>query len=224
MRIIKVKDLDCRIVLTIKRRNKNVYMRIKNQILYITSPVNLKDEYIKNMILKNYDIIYKKLTMPPLSFSTIHFLGEEYKINIVKSEHDNIYYSEDFFYIHTKNNSQEYIKRLVHLFYADELKKIVKKYIEDIKKEFNINFDIDFKYKNVETYYGECFFKKRIIILATKLAKYNLECILNVIYHEMAHFYFQNHGKEFYNLLEKIRPNYKELQRTLKRTKYNDGF
>ncbi|MBE6137540.1 MAG: M48 family metallopeptidase [Erysipelotrichaceae bacterium] len=224
MRSIRVNDFDFLFDVKIKRANKNIYMRIKNQVLYFTSPVMLKDDFIKKMILKNYDEIYKKLTMPPLSYNTIHFLGAEYNIKLVKSNTNTIVYDQENFYIHTTSEDSKHIESLMHLFYAKELKKIVESNIDEIKEKFNIKFNITFQYKNVHSYYGECFHKKRHIILATRLCKYKLEYILNIIYHEMAHFYHQNHSKAFYELLEAVHPGYRASQRALKRTRYNDGY
>ncbi|MCM1197024.1 MAG: M48 family metallopeptidase, partial [Roseburia sp.] len=78
--------------------------------------------------------------------------------------------------------------------------------------------------KNVKGYYGECFSKKNLIILSTKLAKYDLKYILSVIYHECAHFKYQNHQKEFYDYLEERYPNYQKVQRELRKIRYNEKY
>ena len=38
-----------------------------------------------------------------------------------------------------------------------------------------------------------------------------------VIVHELCHFRYANHSKEFYALLEKYIPNYREIQKELKK-------
>lgn len=224
MRRIQIDNNEFTVDVKIKRGNKNIYMRIKDNILYFTSPVALSDDFIKNMIIKNYSHVIKRLNKPPLSYNTLHFLGNEYKLNIVNSNTNTVLYDSENIYIHTKRNEEKYIKRIVSLFYAKELAKIVEKNIENIKNRFNISYNITFEYKNVKSYFGECFSKRRHIILATKLAKYKIDYILNVIYHEMAHFYYQNHQTKFYELLEKLYPGYKRIQRELKKIKYNDAF
>lgn len=224
MRRIQIDNEVFTIDVKIKRGNKNIYMRIKDNVLCFTSPVALSDDFIKNMILKNYSHVIKRLNKPPLSYDVIHFLGKEYKLNIVNSNTNTVLYDENNIYIHTKRNENKYIQKIISLFYANELSKIVENNIENIKDKFNISYNITFEYKNVKSYFGECFSKRRHIILATKLAKYKKEYILNVIYHEMAHFYYQNHQAKFYELLERLYPGYRRIQKELKRIKYNDAF
>lgn len=222
--LIKIKDIECEVEVIIKRRNKNIYLRVRDGKILITTPSKLSTDYIEKMILKNYDYILKLLNKPNICSDGIHFLGKKYQIEIISSTHNNVLLGDENITIFTRKNEEAYIKRILHLFYGNELKKIVTKYIDEIKKAFNISFDIEFQYKNVKTYFGECYHKRRLVILATKLAKYDLVYILSVIYHELAHFYYQNHSYKFYDLLEKVFPKYKQVQRNLKKIKYYDLY
>lgn len=222
--IIKVKDIECDVEQIIKRRNKNIYLRVRNKKIYITTPSLLTVSYIQNMITKNYNYIYSLLNKEENITNNIHFLGKKYNYEIIESTHNNIFIDNDIITIFTRKNEATYIKRILHLFYGNELKKIVDNYIFDAKKAFNIDFDIEFNFKNVKSYFGECYHKRKLIILATKLAKYDLIYILSVLYHELAHFYYQNHSKNFYDLLEKVFPKYKQVQKNLKKIKYNDIY
>ena len=101
---------------------------------------------------------------------------------------------------------------------------IVKKSIDRIKSDMKIGFPISFGYKDIESYYGKCYFYKRHITLQTSLAKYNIKYILSVIYHECAHFYYHDHQEGFYSLLEGVFPGYKRTQHELRMTKYREFF
>ncbi len=224
MRRLQVKDIDCLVDVIIKRSNKNIYLRVRDNILWITSPKNLSDDFIKNMILKNYDSIYKSLHTPSFEPSGLHFFGKEYSLEIISSMTDHIEVEENKMMIYTKKKENSHIQKLVSLFYAKELSKFVEKNILQIKFDFHIDYEITFAFKNVKTYFGECFVKRRHIILATKLAKYEPRYILSVIYHEMAHFFYQNHSMQFYSLLEQVFPGYVQTQKSLRKIKYNDMF
>lgn len=194
-------------------------------MIVITSFKKLTIDYIEKFILSNYDAIYKSLnTKPPLASNTLHFLGKEYSLAIFDAKYDLVYAQDNSIYVYTKNNNFQYIKSLIHTFYATEMEKIVKNELPNINIKFNISFPVIFDYKNVSTYFGECFPKRRKIILATKLAKYDPIYIKSVIYHEYAHFFYNNHQNEFYNLLEKVFPNYKLIQKSLRKIKYNDIY
>ncbi len=221
---IRVKDIDFPYEVIIKRRNRNIYLRIKDGKIVITTPKKLSLDFIYGFILKNYESIYKSWIKPPLIMNTLHFFGKPYSLEILESSRNYILKEEDKIFIFTKKKENSYIQKLVTLFYAKELLKFVEKNILQIKFKFHIDYDITFDCKNVKTYFGECFPKRRHIILSTKLAKYEPIYILSVLYHEMGHFYYQNHSMQFYALLEQVFPNYKQIQKNLRKIRYNDAF
>lgn len=218
--IIKVNNLQFSYKQIIKPKNKRVYLRVKNNELVFTSPVLLNDKYLETMILQNFNYITKYMHAQEKTEDKIHFLGKEYMLKIISGA-NNVYIQDDFFIVQTDNLNL--VKKLVKSFYNSALEKIVKKYEEEILNIFGLK-KVIFHYKDVKSYYGCCYNKKRLIVLATKLAKYDLIYILSVIYHECAHFKYQNHQKEFYDYLERFFPNYKSYQKNLRRIKYNDKY
>jgi predicted metal-dependent hydrolase len=78
---------------------------------------------------------------------------------------------------------------------------------------------VKFKIKDVKSYYGKCFINKKEIIYSIKLAKLDPIFLEYVIYHEYSHFIEANHSKKFYQVLEKLMPNYYEVQKKLKKVK-----
>ncbi|MBQ3253952.1 MAG: DUF45 domain-containing protein [Acholeplasmatales bacterium] len=224
---LKIKDLDLEINLIIKRNNKKIYIRAyKPNIIKITTPLNLSKSKVEEYLKNNYDFIKKVLNKEtlPLNSNEIHFLGRPYKLVTIQDKKNKVDINQDTIYIYAKSLDEITIKSLIHKFYKSELKKIVESNINTIKKEFNITFDIVFEYKNAKTYFGECFSRRKKVILATRLAKYEYVYIISVIYHELAHFYHQNHGAEYYKLLESVFPNYKEVQKSLRRIKFRDIY
>ena len=207
----------------IKRQNKRAYYRIKeNNVLQITTPYKITEKHIIKVIEENYDKIKKAINAKSIEKKNVlHLFGREYYFEFVESRHYNSYILDDTIYIYSKS---ENIEKAVERFYIEKLKEYVDKNIDEIKRQFNINFDIEFKYKNVKTYFGECFYKRKVVILATKLCKYNEIYIKSVIYHELAHFTYQNHGQNFYRLLEGLFPNYKRVQSNLRKIKFNDIY
>ena len=221
---LKVREYEFPVHILLKRGNKNIYLRVKNEVVYITTPTPLTESFVRKMIEQNYDMIVKAFQRPPLDQTILHFLGKAYKLSIFPSVKDEVVIREEEICIFVKKKETAYIQKILHLFYAKELEKIVEKNILKIKYDFHIYFDILFQYKNVKTYFGLCYFKKRIIVLSTRLAKYDPRYILSVIYHEMGHFFYHNHSMQFYNLLEQVFPNYRKTQSELRKIKYNDFF
>lgn len=224
IKIVHINDVDFKVNVTIRRSNKNVYLRIRDGVLCFTSPKNLSNDFICQMISKNYNSICNSLQQSSLNMNQLHFLGKSYELSIILSTVNSVRIEENQLQIFTKKKENSYVQKIVSLFYANELSKIVENNISFIKSKFHIDYDITFAYKNVKTYFGECFSKRKHVILATRLAKYDLNYILSVIYHEVAHFFYQNHGMQFYALLEQLYPNYYRTQKELRKIKYNDAF
>lgn len=220
--VVSVHGIKFEVDLTVKRTNKKIYIRVRNGIIYMTSPTKLSLFTIEDIILKNYNSIVKVMQEQSKVEDEIHYLGKTYRLVIKDSLHEDIVILDDSFTVYCK--SKESIPKLVHLFYNMALKEIVERYATDILFKFEMYDKVTFKYKNVKGYYGECFPKSKVIILSSKLAKYDLKYILSVIYHECAHFKYQNHQEEFYRYLEAVYPNYREVQKELRKIKYKDVY
>ena len=207
-----------------KPSNKKIYLRLKNGIVFITSPVDLSDESIIDIIRNHFHSIMKLMPKKSQLEEEMHFLGKKYPLKIVRASFDRVQIEEDTFVLYASKTDAVSLEKLTALFYNAELKKIVAKYLPVLQKQFEIKEPVRVCYKNVKSYFGECFPKKKTIILASRLAKYDLSYILSVLYHEFAHFKYPHHQKEFYDYLESFFPNYKAVQHRLRSIYYQDRF
>ena len=66
------------------------------------------------------------------------------------------------------------------------------------------------------TRWGVCNIKNHNVTLNYNLSKYDIKCLDYVIVHELSHFIHHNHSKEFWSLVEKYYPKYKECKKMLK--------
>lgn len=64
--------------------------------------------------------------------------------------------------------------------------------------------------------YGSCIPKREALQFSARIAMLKPEEVDMIIVHELCHLRYANHGKEFYALLEKYIPSYKEIQKELK--------
>lgn len=222
MKTIQVNQHTILVELCYKPKNRRIYLRVREGIVYITTPTRLSDRAIHSMLESNLPSIMKIMQQQDKIEDTIHYLGQSYPLILKHSTSPMVYIDNGNFIIET-THPDEAVK-LTTLFYNDTLMNIVKSYGKDIQNKFNISDEIIYEYKNVKGYYGECFPKKKKIILASKLAKYELKYILSVIYHEFAHFKYPHHQKEFYEYLETLYPNYRSVQRALRKTRYNEKY
>ena len=222
MFIVQVNQQDFPVEVVLKRTNRKIYLRILDGVICITTPTTLTKSFVINMIDKNFDYIIEHMKQSSKIEDKIHFLGKSYALNIQNSYHNSIYVKEEEILIEVTNSS--YIGKLIEELYTNALKNVVETYSKGILFQFNLVEPVTFQYKKVNGYYGECFPKKRKIILSTRLAKYDLQYILSVIYHECAHFKYPNHQQAFYTYLEERYPNYRAVQRNLRKIKYNEKY
>lgn len=221
--IYEYKDLKLDVEQIIKRSNRHTYFRFTSKDkMVITTPRELSVSSVYEIIEKHYDRIIKITSKYDKNDDVIHLLGREYKLILRESNSEYVYVDEDNFYVNYKKLAN--IEKLIHKYYADILNEIIKRKSEKLIKEFNIRFTVNYQIKNTKSYFGECFYKKNLIVLATKLAKYDEVYIESVLYHEFAHFYVHNHQNEFYELLESHYPNYRKVNHELRKIRYNDKF
>lgn len=71
------------------------------------------------------------------------------------------------------------------------------------------------KITSAEKRYGSCN-SKNGICYSYRLAAYPEKAMDYVVIHELAHIKYKNHGKEFYSLIEKYMPDYKEAEKILR--------
>jgi predicted metal-dependent hydrolase len=80
----------------------------------------------------------------------------------------------------------------------------IEKYSYLIDKSIN---RVSLKYMN--TRWGSCNYKKGYINLNINLIHKNKEFIEYVVFHELVHLLYPNHGKDFYAFIYKYMPDYK---------------
>lgn len=111
--------------------------------------------------------------------------------------------------IQLKGGKREYKK------YREQAREFVQKRIEEINKIYKFPFKKIF-IKNHKTRWGSCSkkgnlnFNYKIIFLPEKLADY-------IIAHELCHLKEFNHSQKFWNLVDKVIPNYEEVVGELKK-------
>ena len=221
-----------------RKKVKNINLRIKpNLEVYISVPMNLHRDYIENFIrskeewiksvLKKVENVKEKQKDFEYKNGEIHkFLGKEYNLTVKTG---------NFNAVSLKNNIRpnEIILTVNENIFEniDEKKKIMEKwYFENAKKLFLQFMEkwLEILDENVEkvaikpmkTRWGSCNYVKRYINLNTELIKKTPFEIEYVILHELTHLKYPNHGRGFYNYIERYMPNYKVAEKMLNAKHY----
>ena len=172
--------------------------------LVIESFINSKKKWIEkkqNLILSRGKISYEDGEM-------FYYLGKKYPLEIALNDKPSVDFDGEKFLLSGDGKSN------LLAFYKDQFIKIVQPRIEYFSKKF------DFKYSNVryrkqKTVWGSCG-PKNDINLNYLLIMSPISVIDYVLIHELCHTKIKNHSSQFWNLVEKTMPNYKEQVKWLK--------
>ena len=202
-------DINVKIVY---KKNRNIYFRFDNNLsLIVTCPKNTLNDEIASLITKNEKALlkmYEKAKDIQKYDSEFWFLGNKYnvvydeKITDVKLENDNIY---------TKDET------MLNDYVNNQIDKIFNEEVNICKKCFAHLPKFTLRLRKMKTRWGVCNRKDNIITLNTELIKKKVELLDYVIIHEMAHFYEGNHSKNFWAIVEKACPNYKQRRADLRK-------
>lgn len=193
------------------KKQKHTYFRFnKSGDLIVSSSFFMKEKDILNYILENEEKLYKmylkhldKLKKDQKFF----YLGVEYQV-IYNPKLTKVGFKDNKVYTKDDDMLSEFI--------TQESLKVFTSEAKICSKVFNNLPDYKIKVRDMNTRWGVCNTKTKVITLNKKLLRYDLEVIDYVIIHEMCHFFIKNHSKDFWSLVENAVPNYKELRKKLK--------
>lgn len=233
---IKYKDIIIEYQLT-RKKIKNVILRMKqDKTINISAPIKIKKSEINKFLIEkipwilnqfekidNTDI--KSKINETINFKTgdnVYYKGYKYTLDVVYIENNTKIIEEENMkikmYINNKYiNNIAYIKRTYEKWQQKKLKEIIDEYIE-----FFLELLIDeaiprptVEYRKMKSRWGDCTPKLYKVKFNTNLIKVPKECTKYVVLHELSHFKYQNHGRDFHLFLTKYMPNWKEIQKKL---------
>ena len=197
-------------VVVIRKNNKNIYFRVKEDLkLYVSAPIYISKTSILNLLKENEDSIlkmYEKMEDRVKDNNRFQYLGKKYNVIITNQEEI------------TFDDKNVYVKSLEQLdeFYNEQMKNIFVEEVEIAKNCFSHLPEFTLKFRKMKTRWGVCNTMKKTVTLNTELLKKDIALIDYVIIHELCHFFEGNHSKRFWNLVAQAYPNYKEARKKLR--------
>lgn len=197
-------------VVVIRKKNKNLYFRVKEDLkLYVSAPMYLSAKSILNLIKENESSIlkmYEETLDKSKDNDKFMYLGKKYYIEY--KDQDEVTFDETYVYA---KNAEELEK-----FYDSEVRRIFTEEVEIAKKCFSHLPEFTLKFRKMKTRWGVCNTAKKTVTLNTELLKKEIPLLDYVIVHELCHFFEGNHGKNFWALVAQAYPNYKEARKKLR--------
>lgn len=195
-----------------KKNNKNLYIRVKEDLnIYVSTNYFTTKKQILEVLDNNYEYLKKMI--------------EKRKKDAEKSNH--IYYLGNKYDIVVSNLFND-VELSDNKIFAPSIKVFEKWYNKEIKRIFNERYEIMYnlfeedipllrlRIRFMKTRWGVCNIKSKTITLNSKLIEYDIESIDYVIVHELSHLVHFNHSINFWKLVEKYIPKYKQIRKKLK--------
>lgn len=201
-------------VVIIKKKNKNTYIRVKEDMkIYVTTNYLTSKRYIKNLLDENYNYLVKMINnmcKKNEKKDLFFYLGNSYDIIFVNDlkkvdvdSGNQVIYAKDIKQLNRWYNKvikDTFVERFTYIYNIfDEVKKVPSLKIRKMKSRWGV-------YNRV----------KHSVTLNSELIKYNIRCLDYVIVHELSHVIHFDHSKNFWSLVSKYCSNYKEIKKELK--------
>lgn len=196
----------------IRKQNKNTYIRVKDgNVIMVTTNRWTSERHIMRLLEENIDALKKmidKCQLEEEKKENFYILGQIYDI-IVVSGIDKI--EIDGFKIFTPS------RRKLELWYQKEMKKIYEERLQYWYGLFEERIPFPkLKIRNMKTRWGVCNKRDNSVTLNSRLMEYDRTKLDYVIVHELSHFVHFNHSSDFWSLVCKYCPNYKQVRKSLK--------
>ena len=231
---LKLKDLEIPIDIKSYKNSRSIKIYFKGNTLKVTKPTRLSMSTLLKILKEDEENLYnkyKKILDSEISTikqwktgEKIYYKGEEYTImrDTKKTTQISIDLKEkqkQIIITLPEGIPQEEAKT-----YGDKImKKLLKNNTESLIAErlpywskvtgFNYN---QVKVRDATTRYGSCMPSKKNLYFSSRLIMLPDDKVDAVIVHELCHMKYKYHDKQFYDLVAKYIPNYKEIDKWLK--------
>ena len=199
----------------IHKHNKNIYIRFKDGRFIVSAPYLIRKKKIEELLTKDQkklERMVNPLTKPKLDYQdgiTKNILGKPYILRYANRTR----LDGDILYLN-KNNPKKALLNYVKPLLLTYLEKRVLELYNQMYGNKNVPSIV---IKAVKTYYGQYNWKYNQISFNVILSFAPFDIIDYVIIHELCHVRYHNHRSEFHSLLKSFLPDYRQLEKRLKK-------
>lgn len=219
------KMIEYQVIFT-KRKTIQIAVHLDCKIV-VTAPVATKSHVIKAEVFKRGRWIQKKLDFfkqfPPripkkYCDGEYHsYLGKSFILRIEENTYDNVKLDSKNLTVFCKDQADrikiqrqltKWYREKAEIIFADRLNYFVAKFPEFQKRNLSLKIRI------MKASWGTLS-QRGVVTLNLNLIKAPMACIDYVIVHELCHLWHRHHNAHFYQLLEKIMPDYRQRKHKL---------
>lgn len=192
----------------------------------VTAPQDATLDKIKEIIIKRGSWLleqqrlagFNPILQPDKSLvsgESFYLLGRHYRLKIFEANYDAVDILDDKLILNCTFPEDIELKRSLLLKWylkkaADILTERFKFYAQNLNQK-----EVEVSVKKLTKRWGEFHPSKNLVVLNAELVVAPIECIDYVIIHELSHAVVLGHGAEFYNLLGRRLPRWRDLKNEL---------
>ena len=208
---ITIDDLQLEVVITRKLKQKNTYLRVKDDLkIYVNTNSFVSDRQVKEIIYENIDSVirmYNKQLGKQVYKDNFFYLGKKY--DIIKTNSKEVVIGNDKLFVPVNFDSDKWLKK--------EAEKLFKERLDYWYNEFTYEIPYpSLTIRKMTSRWGVCNSKLKRVTLNLELIKKDIACLDYVICHELSHFIEMNHSSNFWKVVGENYPNYKKIRRIMK--------
>ena len=149
---------------------------------------------------------------------SIQMFGEDLVFSVAESDRDYVFQEGKLLHVcSTDITDQEKLTKLFQKWWRKKSTEVLEQRVDywyPIIEKYGISKPRVF-IRKMATMWGSCSLKRGAVIFNLYLLKARVACIDYVVLHELTHFLYPNHSKQFYDFLSNYMPDWKERKRVL---------
>ena len=207
-----------------KKRKKTIGFKIVDKTLNIISPLRVSKKFLLSFLDKKKDWVLERIKKSKekkklIQDNKILFLGQRIDIKIIESS---LLINGGFCELKdnklivniSKNWQNTLLESVVINWYKKESFEIISEKVSFYANSFNFQYGT-ITIRDQKTIWGSCNSKNNLSF-NWKAIFFNNDVINYLVVHELVHTIHKNHSKKYWQAVENILPNYKELNKMLK--------
>ena len=198
-------------VVIVRKNNKNTYVRFKDNVVYVTTSYFTSKRFIQKLLLDHSVSIGKMIDKGSKRIQDDEFYLFGVLYQIIFDDRKDVFVDTFNKKIHVCDMKRldRYVRDLAKDIFYQHLMKWYYCFEEDIPMP-------TLRIRKMKSRWGVCNIKSFVITLNLELIHYDLDCLDYVVVHELSHLLVSNHSKDFWKVVSKYCPCYKDVRKKLR--------
>lgn len=189
----------------------------------IFKSIKLKESRTNKTFTNDNYLFGKDETLEP---KIVKIFGIKYSLNIyylkIKNPELNIEKNNVNIFLpfrYRKQNNQSFLNSILLKMYTKISENEIENIMEKARHVFGYTPE-DYEIKKIPGYIATFNKELQSITVNPYISMYSKDIIEYIVFHEFCHLKYKTHSKKFNELLEKNKPNYKEIEKQIQNLKY----